>query len=84
MHTTLETELAKTNPHISPLPPISEHAFSVLQKQELHALIASKVASDVQYNILLFHYQCKGVVIGHEHLLGAEMSRHSRSSLVLA
>lgn len=84
MHTTLETELAKINPRISPVPPVSEHAFSVLQQQELHALMVSKVASDVQYNILLLHYQCKAVFIGHEHVLGAEISRHSCSSLVLA
>ena len=78
MQTTLEN-------NICPLPPIKECAFLSFELDELHTLVSDR--REHPYKVSVLHHRYSAVMLQTKnlfsHAVGAENSRHSRSSLLI-
>ena len=72
------------NDIIHPLPPVKECAFQPFELEELQALIS--YGRECQYEVSVLHHRYSAILLQTDlfsHVIGAENSRHSRSSLLL-
>ena len=80
---TVETEISTFNSDdISALPPIQEYALDLHEQESLHSLYDSLLQAGT-YRILVLCKRTKALVM-QNFVLGAQGSRHTQSSLVLA
>lgn len=80
--TSFESSIQEQSLMVSELPPIQERAFNPTELTTIKNLVQIMHPNE-SYDVLILHKRCKALSF-NEHVIGAEGSQQSNSSLVLA